>query len=464
MHNHAFQLRTAAVLLIGALFLVPACENNEEPQPPTRISILSGDNQYSKSGTDLPEPLRVKVQYADLTDAPDVVVRFRSMAGDGSAAPATDGTDGHGEASARYTLGTLVGTQTIRAELVDDNSRYVDFTATAGEYYCPEEDPTYSNDFPSQGAVQRDLFLYTHRSSLNTSEGAPVSGVVRLAVEGGTLRTTSFLKEEIASWVTVHDASFSSSGNFYLSRLELFPEILRVMPNKSVRVFAAPESYGGSEITRGVEGVLVGCDEYGPFVVGCRDTLQRFDEALYAGLDEGDEASNDAVAVETDPQSPYFEDIYFIHITNRTLLRLPVTGRTAAGPPEVVASLTRDEAEGARGMVCARSGDLYVLVESGSVKAILKVTPAGVKTVEYDFFDRGTGDAAGIQNDLAIQRNINFLYTIDTENDMLLLYDISQKVLSEMPPGDGYDPESISISSERNERVGLVVLPGPSGF
>jgi hypothetical protein len=117
-------------------------------------------------------------------------------------------------------------------------------------------------------------------------------------------------------------------------------------------------------------------------------------------------------------------------------------------------------------MVCDDDGTLYLLVETSVMKSILEITPAGDKTVLYDFFDRGAGDAAGVQNDLAIQEGINFLYTVDTHNNMLLLYDIGQGTLSEMFPDtlSGYDPESISTDFSGNERVGLVVLPGPSGF
>ena len=118
-------------------------------------------------------------------------------------------------------------------------------------------------------------------------------------------------------------------------------------------------------------------------------------------------------------------------------------------------------------MVCDEDGTLYLLIESTMVKAILRVTPAGLKTVMYDFFDRGTGNAAGVQNDLAIQPGINFLYTIDALNNKLLVYDIGQDLLVEMLPDTsmGYDIEAISTDHSGGvDKVGLVVLPGPSGF
>jgi len=467
MHTHAILLRFIAVLFIGLLFLISACENTEEPVPASRILVVSGNQQYSKINTVLPDPLRVKVQYADLTEAPGVTVRFRMINGDGSVSAGTDVTDGFGVASVKYTLGPATGTNTIRAELADNSGKYVDFTATGGAYYCPEEDPTYSIKFPLQGTeVQRDLFLFTRWSSLHDTGGNPTAGVVRLVVSGGSLRATSITKFESTGLTVPHDAAFSQSGDFYLSWLDIFPEALKVKPNKSSFVFSGLESFGGAEITRGTEGVLVGCDEYGPFIVGCRDTLQRFDEARYDG-GLGEAASADAVAVDMNPANTYYEDIYFVYLTDRTIRRLPMANRVPEGATQIVTQLTRDEAEGTNGMVCDDDGTLFLLIDSSILKAILRVTTAGVKTVEYDFFDRGTGNAAGIQNDLAIQQGNNLLYTIDTFNNKLLFYNIGQGVLTEMLPDTlmGYDPEAISTDQSGGiERVGLVVLPGVSGF
>jgi hypothetical protein len=466
MHIHAILVRLIAVLFVGPLFLITACETTEEPIPPSRVVIVSGNQQYSKIGTALPEPLTVKVQYADLTEAQDVTVRFSTINGDGTVSRGTDTTDRNGIASTLYTLGPGTGTNTIRAELADNSAKYVDFTATGGAYFCPEEDPAYSYKFISSGTIQRDLLLFTRWSGLHDNGGEPTDGVVRLVVEGGSLRPTSFIKSEDGEFIVPHDAAFSQSGDFYLSRLDIFPEVLKVKPNKSSSVFSGLESFGGAEITRGTQGVLVGCDEYGPFIVGCRDTLQRFDEARYDG-GLSDVASADAVAVDTNPANTFYEDIYFIYLSDRTLRRLPMANRVPEGSTEIVNQLTRDEAEGTKGMVCDDDGTLYLLVESTMIKAILRVTPAGVKTVEYDFFDRGSGNAAGIQNDLAIQPGINFLYTIDAFNNKLLVYDIGQGLLTEMLPDAlmGYDAEA--ISSDRSggvDHVGLVVLPGPSGF
>ncbi|MCK4775893.1 MAG: hypothetical protein KAT30_13940, partial [Candidatus Krumholzibacteria bacterium] len=200
------QFRTISPRLIAALAIVlliftTACENTEEPLPPSRIAIVSGDGQYSKRGTQLPQPLEVKIQFPDLSGAGDVKVRFRSVEGGGFASPATGVTDDGGIASVRYTLGNVVGTNRIRAELVDDNSKFVEFVADAGEYFCTEEDPTYQQKFAAQGTIQRDLFLFTRHSAVNTDGGRSVAGIIRLVVDAGALRTTSFSRyEEGTGW------------------------------------------------------------------------------------------------------------------------------------------------------------------------------------------------------------------------------------------------------------------------
>jgi hypothetical protein len=66
-------------------------------------------------------------------------------------------------------------------------------------------------------------------------------------------------------------------------------------------------------------------------------------------------------------------------------------------------------------------------------------------------------------NDLAIWRNGNqsFLFTIDTLNNLVVVYDVLQGngVPTKMAPTTGYHPEAISTVSSQGERVGLVVIP-----
>jgi hypothetical protein len=456
--------RFALRLLVVALTTVPfvvfsSCEESESPELPSAINVVFGDGQYSKRGTELPDPLGVKVTFGDGSPAAGEIIQFRVVAGGGSVSRGDVAAGSGGVASTRLTLGDELGTNTVRATLATDKSKFVEFNATGGEFYCEEEDPTFTRKFTARG----NLFLFTRKSRLNEQGGQTVSGIVKIQTDipGGKLAATSVRKFTEGQTITVvRDAAFSPAGDFFLSWNFLDDEVLKVSTGFATSHFASLDSYLGSEITSTPNGILVGCDEAGPFVVGCRDTLFRFAEAVYGGT-QGDDVNNDAVAVD-----PNTEDIYFIYLPDATLRRLPVDTLVATDTVQTVVQLTWDEASGANGMVCDDDGTVYILVDTGNTKQIVSVTSAGAKSTVFDFFDRGPDDAAGMQNDLAMWRvspNELLLYTVDTLNDVLLTYRITeqeQELIVMMPDtAGGYDLESISTAASYGERVGLVVLP-----
>lgn len=458
MYNLIIRRLVLILVIVPITCLVlPGCEDSEAPPLPFLIVRASGDGQSSKRGTELPDPLVVRVTLSDGSPAAGLTVRFREVAGGGLLSPADPVTNARGYASARLILGDAVGTNTVRATIATDNTKSVDFNATALEYYCTEEDPTFDRKFFDKA----DLFLFTRRSALNKQNGQQVSGIVRLKHDfpGEKVSATSFKKfEEEYTISVVNDAAFSRSGDFYLSWRFYSREVIKLNTNITASHFGTLESDFGAEITYTPGGILVGCDEMGPFYFGCQDTLTRFSETLYEGTLE-DRANHDAVAVD-----PNTEDIYFIYLPDATLRRLPVDSLVATGPVESITQLTADEAAGANGMVCAEDGTVYILVDTDGTKAILSVTSSGDKSVVYDFFDRGSGEAAGVQNDLALwQRNAVevILFTVDTQNDVLLAFRIPEMEFVELPPdvAGGTDPESISTVPAVGERVGLVVLP-----
>lgn len=444
----------AVVCAVATLF--PACEEDQTPPEPSALSKLSGDGQYSKKGTRLPEAFRVIVHDADGSAASGVTVRFQVTGGGGSLSRASATTDNDGLASSVLTLGPDAGVNSVRASLANDPTVYVDFSAEAGEFYCPEEDPTFSR----KHAAAHDLYLFTRKSALNQQAGLLIAGVVRLQPQylNSTFAGSGFRSFAEGAIINVpKDAAFSNSGDFYIAWAAGEYEVTRVPPTGENIHLATLETQAflGSEVTRSPRGILVGCDEFGPFAIGCRDTLGRWDEADYGA----GSCNNDAVAVEVDPQSPYYEDIYFIYLADSTLRRLPIDSLAATGPTEVVTTLTQDEAVGANGMAVAADGTIYVLVDTDHTKVIVKVTPGGARSIEYDFFDRGPDPAPGIQNDLAIDREFSFLFTVDTLNDVLLVYDINQQSLVTLSPDILTHPEAISTTGSFGERVGLVVLP-----
>jgi hypothetical protein len=439
------------VLVCAGLFA--ACEEETAPGPvPVDIEIVSGNGQYSKQGTQLEDPIVVQVTDSDGGPGVGVPVRFAIKSGGGSLSRTTADTNSKGETSVRWTLGPGLGTQEITIELAADGEVEVVAQATSAVFNCPEEDPTFARRF----TPQFDLFLFTRASSVTVSGGAQRAGVVQLGLDTGQLEfdaTSVVAFDETVIQAVVRDCAFAQSGEFYIAwtSTSSVREIAKVASNRVVTHFASLEGILGTEIT-GIEGaVLGGCDEFGPFTVGCRDTLTRYDDATYSGT-LPDVANYDAVAY--DATGNY---LYFIGQTNRRLRRVPLDGYTQTGPTEEVTILEIDEAIGATGMVAHPDGSVYILVESDDTKSIVRVTSGGTKETVFDFFSRGAGDAAGIQDDLAFDPR-GFLYTLDTLNNVILLYHISMDQLFELVPDGSTDANAASNGSAR-ERVGLAILP-----
>jgi hypothetical protein len=213
---------TAVVLAALALFLV-ACESTEEAVLPSNIDIVAGDGQYSKKGTALPDPLTVVVEYHDGSAAGGIVVQFTTTEGGGSVSSKNVATDSRGIASANYTLGPATGTNRIRAEVTGESNISVEFTATAAEFFCPEEDPTFDPKVSPGGGFEPDLLMLTQNSVANSSGGTTIAGLVRLKVDGFVLRPSSFSSYgDDFSWIRVKDCAFAQNGDFFVTWQDLF--------------------------------------------------------------------------------------------------------------------------------------------------------------------------------------------------------------------------------------------------
>jgi hypothetical protein len=446
--------RTALPLaaVLATVLAVVACEDTQAPEPaPSKLTIVSGNNQYTKQGTELAAPLVVQVILEDGFAGVDQTVSFQVVEGGGTVSRRTVNADDNGQATVQWTVGPT-GPQRVIATAAANTAVSVQFQATSAQYYCPEEDPTFVRKF----SPQHDLFLFTRQSTLLRSGGMNRVGVVQITPEFPTeFGGVSFVGfDEGALLNIVRDCAYSASGDFYLAWTQgsAVHEILKVNPDRSYSHFATLESFFGSEITLLPGGVLAGCDEYGPFTVGCRDTLTRYDDAMFLG-EAADAANNDAVAVD-----PTNENLYFFFLQDRSLRRVPLDGYTQTGPTESVVTLEVDEAWGANGMVVDnRNGNVYILVDTDATKSIVQVTSAGVKTTVVDFFtERGAGDLAGIQNDLAIDQGFHQLYTLDTLNNVIVLYQIDTVTMGTLTSSG--DPGAASDGSQ-GERVGLSVMP-----
>ncbi len=444
-----------AVLLAG---IVGSCDNPERPPTRLRLSIVSGDGQFSRQGTPLPAALVVLVRNADGSPARGVTVVFTLTTGAGTLSPGRDVTDADGIASSQLTLADgYVGPVRVRAALADDRDRFVEFGATSGAFYCPEEDPAFVAEFGATG----DVMLLTRSSTRLESGGVPVAGVLRLSPNFGastpSVAVTVVAQFEEATLQAIpRDIAFSRAGALFVAWSKVFDEVMRVHPDGTVDHLSFLEDPFGSELTTSPGAILVGCDAVGPFAVGCRDTLLRFSGAQYSGT--GSDACNrDAVAV--DPGS---EDVFFVYLGDNTLRRLPLDTLKVAGPVQVAAALAPDEAASARGMVVNDDdGSVFILVDSDSTRALVRVTPGGTKSMAFDFFSRGAGDAAGRQRDLALDpRGAGVIYTIDTLNDVLIAYDILQGTITELVPDPlTAQPGDISRPGTSGDLLGIAVVP-----
>ena len=76
------------------------------PGAPARVEVISGDTQEAIVGTELPNPLVVRVSDEDGRPVPGLVVNFRVVSGGGSVFAGAAQTNAAGEARERWTLGT----------------------------------------------------------------------------------------------------------------------------------------------------------------------------------------------------------------------------------------------------------------------------------------------------------------------------------------------------------------------
>jgi hypothetical protein len=437
------------LLILGTLCCITSflhCSDSEIPPFPSRIQIVSGDNQFSKFGTELPEPMVVKVATDDGSPAGDITVVFQAILGGGSVSRSRANTNDEGLASTKLTLGLPEGPNSVRAFIDGMSDKNVIFNATASYAYCPEAETTLTVSYGISGHL---IFATTSSGLFENHSGLvkvnPFSGGEATAFLGFPTPTGSF---STAIW----DVAFSPQGDLYIAATELFDDVIKVAPDGTTSIFTSLGEFYGSftaaEITYYADGLLAGCNNMGPFIVACQDSVLRFPEvgAVYDGG-----VNNDAVAAD-----PVTDDIYFIHNSQETLLRLPIDTLTATGPPEIVATLTTDEAIGARGMVCDSDRMIYILIDTDNTKKIMKVSALdGTKELVFDFFTRGTGseEDAGIQRDLALDPNFNFLYTVDTFNNVFLLYELPSGPLTVT-----IQDSTISTTTEGGERVGIDVM------
>jgi adhesin/invasin len=96
---------------------------------PSRIRIVSGNDQSGQVGTQLAADLVVVVEDDHGNAVPGATVTWQVTGGGGSVAPASSSTSANGQASTEWTLGSIPGTQKVQASV--GATDHVDFRAGA---------------------------------------------------------------------------------------------------------------------------------------------------------------------------------------------------------------------------------------------------------------------------------------------------------------------------------------------
>jgi hypothetical protein len=116
--------RLAGLLILGAF--AAACESITDPGPqvPVTIHLVSGDAQQAVVGTQLANPLVVRITDVTGLPIPGVAVNFQVVSGGGSVFAATSTTDQNGEAQNQWTLGTSTAdSQRVEVRVVGANGQ-----------------------------------------------------------------------------------------------------------------------------------------------------------------------------------------------------------------------------------------------------------------------------------------------------------------------------------------------------
>lgn len=183
-------MRLPAASAAAACLLSTACGGGDLVLPadtsPAAVEAVGGNGQSGPPGSELPDPIVVKVTDAEGRPVPEVRVAFELGAGadGGSTTPDTALTGADGEASASWVLGDGLGEQEVDAEVVGAGLAVVSFTASA-----VEASPAPSAERSSVAAAPASIEAVTGVSIITVTvrdgRGDPVPGAtVTLAATG----------------------------------------------------------------------------------------------------------------------------------------------------------------------------------------------------------------------------------------------------------------------------------------
>lgn len=146
----------AAAVVLAIALVASSCEEDFgiELPTPAAIQVASGTDQEAAVGTDLPNPIVARVTASDGRPVAGISVDWEVTAGDGSLSATSSTTGGGGEAETTWSLGTVAGTQTVRATVPQmSGGATFDATALPGDPVSLSVSPT-SVEFTALGETQ----------------------------------------------------------------------------------------------------------------------------------------------------------------------------------------------------------------------------------------------------------------------------------------------------------------------
>ena len=176
------RLRHGTYALALLTFLIACSDSTSPPAPPSALQIVSGDAQYTRKGTKLEEPVVVRVTNDKGAAAANATVHFQVIEGGGHLSRSAATTNNDGRTSVAWTLGPNTGLNRLRITVAENSALGATATATSSEYYCVEEDPTFSASF----SPAHNLMMLTRASSLGGGHAA----LVRYAINSGGAQVT----------------------------------------------------------------------------------------------------------------------------------------------------------------------------------------------------------------------------------------------------------------------------------
>ena len=234
--------RSGVLLALACTFA--ACgggDGGSTAPPPTgasTLALVSGDGQRARITRALPLPIVVVARSSSGASVSGATVTFTPSSG--SIDPASATTDASGQASARWTVGTTAGAQTLSVRLSNGAGSPLTISATV--------DPALSVtivalDGDRQQALMATAVPVVPRVQVRDALGAPLSGIgVRFAVTVGGGSVSNALVVTDATGVATAGAWTlgSAAGNNAISVTPSDGDVVATLPLSFTAVGVAP--------------------------------------------------------------------------------------------------------------------------------------------------------------------------------------------------------------------------------